>query len=186
MDKEEGLIFLKSTYDEALDKLKKGERPQFHLKEEILSFCCDHWEELNKQKSHETNFLPMLCILDHSKKGSLKFVQPIIETIHERREKDLIVYTLSASHKVILEECVRLGERVPFDFIKALKVPLKSKEPEVVEWTLRTIEALGHQSIILKDDVLQAKPGLLALFNEHRKNSKDLIEYLSRRWEGRL
>ena len=186
MDKENGALFLKKTYAETLEKLKKGERPQYRLDQNTLEYCCQHWHDLNEQQSHEGDFLPLLCILDHCKKGDLSFVDPIVWTLTNRQEKDLIVYTLSAAHKIVLEECERLGERVPFNFIKALKKPLTSKEPEVVERTLRTIEALGHQSIILKEDVLKVKPGMLALFNEHRKNSKELIEYLSRRWEGRL
>lgn len=177
---------LESCYREVIELLKKSQRPQLNLDEQSLSFLINHWRKLNSDEASESDYLPLLCILDHAKKGSLDFCEPLCETLTNRKEKDLLVYTLTAAHKVILEECERLGERVPFPFIKALKVPLKSSEAEVVEWTLRTIEALGHQSIILKEDVIASRPGLMALFNEHKKNSKELVDYLIKRWEGRL
>lgn len=177
---------LNSSYQKVLEQLKKSQRPQLLLSNESLDFLVSHWAYLNETNAPEGDYLPMLCLLDHAKKGSLAFVAPLSWTLGNRQEKDLLVYSLSAGHKVILEECERLGERVPFDFIKALKAPLISSEPEVVEWTLRTIEALGHQSIILKEDVQKSRPGILALFNEHKKNSKELVDYLMKRWEGRL
>ena len=179
-------VSLNQSYEVVLESLKRLERPQLKLSPESLSFLVSHWQELNSKNSPESDYLPLLCILDHAKSGSLDFCAPIAWTLTNRHEKDLIVYSLSAAHKVILEECERQGKRVPFDFIKALKVPLNSSEAEVVEWSLRTIEALGHQSIILKEDVVKSRPGITALFNEHKKNSKELVDYLIKRWEGRL
>ena len=72
--------------------------------------------------------------------------------------------------------------------MKAIPPLLKHQDPEVVEWTLRTIESLGHQSIMLKEDVLKARPGITALFNKHKKNSQDLVDFLIKRWspQGRI
>lgn len=177
---------LQNLYSETLTKLKKGERPLYNLDEEAINFCVKYWSELNEKNAPQSDYLPLLCILDHAKKGSLNFVEPITWVLKNRDEADLLVYTLSAAHKVILEECERLGERTPFAFIDSLKGVLGHKNPEVLEWTLRTIEALGHQSIILKEDVIRARPGMLAFLNEHKKNSRDLIDYLIRRWGGSL
>lgn len=177
---------LQRLYNETLTKLKNGERPLYNLDEEAVKFCVQYWSDLNIKNASQKDYLPLLCILDHAKKGSLNFVEPITWVLKNREEPDLLVYTLSAAHKVILEECERLGERIPFGFIESLKGVLLHKNPEVLEWTLRTIEALGHQSIILKEDVIRARPGMLSFLNEHKKNSRDLIDYLIRRWGGSL
>ncbi len=177
---------LKNLYQETLSKLKKGERPLYYLEEEELSFCTQYWMSLNEKNAPESDYMALLCILDHAKKGSLELLGPLTWVLKNRKEKDLLIYVLNAGHRVILEECERQGERIPFAFIEALKPLLDHKEPEVLEWTLRTIEALGHQSIILKEDVLRARPGILSFLNEHKKNSQELVDYLMRRWGGSL
>lgn len=174
--------FINQEYLSIISDLKKGHRPIRSLSEDQSNECLSHWNELNRKRAPLKEFLPLLCLLEHTKTGSLNYVAPIVETLSQRHEPDLLVHTLGCARKVIIEECERKGERIPFDFIKALRFPLKSKSPEVVEWALRTIDALGHQSIILKEDVLEARPGLFTLFNEHKKNSKELINYLEKRW----
>lgn len=177
--------FIEITYQETLEKLKQGIRPLLQLKKEEVSHCLTFWNELLEKNAPESDFLPLLCILDHAKAGSLEFVAPIKITLERRSEKELLLHTLSASHKVIIEECQRRGERIPGDFILALKGPLDHSEAEVVEWTLRTIEALGHQSILLKEEVISRRPGLSSLFNKHRKASQQLVDYLIDRWQGK-
>lgn len=176
---------LQSLYHETLNKLQKGERPIIHLNQDELAFALEYLKKLNQNKAPTSEYLPLLCVLDHSKKGSLTFAEPLAEIYRERNESEILIYSLSAALKVIIEECERQGERIPFSFMKSLPRLLSHKDPEVVEWTLRTIEALGHQSIILKDDVLKARPGLSALFNKHKKNTQELVDYLIKRWSPR-
>ncbi|MCR9203228.1 MAG: hypothetical protein NXH75_01535 [Halobacteriovoraceae bacterium] len=177
--------FIDITYQETLEKLKNEIRPIIQLSPDEVEICLEAWNTLLEQKASEREFFPLLCILDHAKTGSLKFSQPIKTTLESRTEEDLLLHTLSASHKVIIEECQRQGERIPGDFIFALKSTLDHSSPEVVEWTLRTIEALGHQSIILKEEVIKRRPGLSSLFNKHRKASQQLVDYLIERWQGK-
>ena len=68
---------LTKAYDVVIEQLKRLERPQLKLDEESLSFLIRYWNDLNSQNSPEQDYLPMLCILDHTKKGSLKFVEPL-------------------------------------------------------------------------------------------------------------
>lgn len=177
--------FIEDTYQETLEKLKKEIRPIIQLSAEEIEICLETWNSLLEQEAPEKDFFPLLCILDHAKRGSLKFSQPIKATLENRTEKELLLHTLSASHKVIIEECQRQGDRIPGDFILALKTTLDHSSPEVVEWTLRTIEALGHQSILLKEEVIKRRPGLSSLFNKHRLASQQLVDYLIERWQGK-
>jgi hypothetical protein len=179
---------LNTLFKETLGKLERGERPLYTLTSEEIAFSIGHLNELNSKQAPEESFMPILCVLDHSKRGSLDFVEPICKVLSERNESQLLIYTLNAALKVIIEECERQGERIPFAFMKALPPLLKHQDPEVVEWTLRTIESLGHQSIMLKEDVLKARPGITALFNKHKKNSQDLVDFLIKRWspQGRI
>jgi hypothetical protein len=69
---------------------------------------------------------------------------------------------------------------VYFDLLKKL---LKNKNPEVLEWTLRTIDSMGPMSLRLKKEVLEARPGLMKFFNQHQKSSSQIIELLEKQWE---
>ncbi len=176
---------LDELYQQTIQKLQKGERPVIHLKPEDLDFALHHLNQLNRTQAKKEDFLPILCVLDHSKNGSLKFTEPLAHIFSKRSESDLLIYSLTAALKVIIEECERQSERIPYAFMKSLVPLLSHKDPEVVEWTLRVIEALGHQSIILKNDVIKARPGLSALFNKHKKNTQEIVDYLIQRWSPR-
>lgn len=177
--------FIDETYQETLGKLKNGIRPLILLNQEQIEICLQTWTKLLEEEAPEESFFPLLCVLDHAKSGSIKFTNPIKKTFESRIEETLLLHTLSASHKVIIEECQRKGERIPGDFILSLKGPLDHSSAEVVEWTLRTIEALGHQSILLKEEVMKRRPGFSSLFNKHKKASQQLIDYLIDRWQGK-
>jgi len=173
-----------ALYEKVLNELKMGKRPLLNLSIDELIELAMAWEELIEKKETE-KLLPILCILDHTKSSHADLHAPLIKTLQESNHNDILVFTLSASLKVVIEECERQGKRIPFDFIKSLETPLNSNHPEVLEWSLRVVDALGHQSIILKELILQKKPGILSVFNQHKKNSRQIIEYLEKRWQGK-
>lgn len=174
--------FIEEKYSDTLTKLKKEIRPFVQLTEDQINLCLEYWESLLDQKSDVSEFLPLLCILEHSKTGSFKFKTPVIKTLKTRSESKLLLHTLSTSQKVIIEESQRKGERIPGDYILSLKYPLAHSDPEVIEWTLRTIEACSSQSILLKDDVLELKRKAFNIFNKHKKACQQIINYLEKRW----
>lgn len=175
---------INTLYENVLNELKLGKRPLLNLSNEELIHLAATWEDLIEREETEKLF-PILCILDHSKSSHTNLHAPLIKTLQESNHNDILVFTLSASLKIIIEECERQGKRIPFQFIKSLETPLNSTHPEVLEWSLRVVEALGNQSIILKELILQKKPGILSVFNQHKKNSRQIIEYLEKRWQGR-
>ncbi|MAF78554.1 MAG: hypothetical protein CME60_10345 [Halobacteriovoraceae bacterium] len=173
---------IQTKYNETLDLLKAGKRPLIKLEEEELIFLAKKWQELNEQNAAEIKFYPILCIADHLTRSHEELVAPLVKTLEQREEVNLLVYTLSASFKVIIEDCQKKNERIPFSFLNALKKPLQHKDLEVLEWTLRVIDQLGPQGIFLKAETLGRKPGFMQKLNPKAKNIFELIGMLEKRW----
>jgi hypothetical protein len=173
---------LHDLYLKTLSELKAGKRPNLALNKDQLSLCVAFFKELNMRKAPVEDFLPLLALLDHSRKSHFDLQEPLIEAIETRTEPQLLTHCLSSSLKVIIAECEKKGERIPFNFLEALKTPLKNGDPEVIEWTLRVIEQTGHQSILLKNEVTALGKSRWTFFNEHKKNINALIDFLVKRW----
>ena len=110
---------------------------------------------------------------------------PSEESFKIIQKPELIIYLLSVSRKHLIEKKFLEGNPIPKNFIKSLENLLEHYEninPEVIEWTLRTIEQLGNQSLKLRETVLKIKPSWGSLFNQHKKSSKQIIELLEKRW----
>ncbi len=169
-------------YQQTLELLKAGKRPLLKFNDQELEAMAQAWNELNQRQASEKEYFPLLCLADHLTRSHESLLAPLIFTLENRSEEDLLVYTLTASFKVVIEECLRKNERIPFSFLNALKSPLKHESWEVLEWTLRVIDQLGQQSILLKSETLQRKPGLLQKLNPKTKNVFELIQMLDKRW----
>lgn len=176
---------INAKYQETLELLKAEKRPFIKLEDEELRFMAQHWNELNSKKAAELDYLPILCLADHLTRSHQDLNSPLVYTLENRKEENLLVYSLSASFKIIIEECTRQNERIPFDFLKALKAPLAHESWEVLEWSLRVVDQLGPQSIFLKNEVLARRPSLLQKLNPKTKNISELINMLERRWGPR-
>lgn len=172
-------------YKEAIEKLKKGQRPQIKLTPELLSEIRQEWEKALAEKSTEA-IRKALCILDNSQNTTSELNELFFKTLTEIKDHELIVYCLSASQKHVIADGLKTGTMISFEYFEILKKLLLDKNPEVKEWTLRTIETMGPLSLRLKKEVLAAKPGLLKMFNQHQKASAQLIEYLENEWKRML
>ena len=104
-------------------------------------------------------------------------------TFKKIQNNDLVIYLLAASQKHVIGEALRTGDMIQEEYFQTLRELLKNKNPEVMEWTLRTIESLGPLSTRLKKEVLEAKPGFLKFFNQHQKASSQIIELLENQWK---
>ena len=124
----------------------------------------------------------ILCILDNSQNTTSELNDLFIKTLKEIKDQEILIYTLSASQKHVIADGLKNGKMISIDFFEVLKNLLLSKNPEIKEWTLRTIETMGPLSLRFKKEVLAAKPGFLKVFNQHQKNSFQLIEYLEKEW----
>lgn len=176
---------INAKYQETLEFLKVGKRPFIRFTDHELQSLAHYWQELNSKSAPEEDYLPILCLADHLTRSHRSLNDPLIFTLENRKEENLLVYSLTASFKIIIEESIRQNERIPFAFLNALKAPLSHDSWEVLEWTLRVIDQLGQQSIFLKNEVIARRPHLLQKLNPKTKNISELINMLEYRWSPR-
>ncbi|MFT6070494.1 MAG: hypothetical protein ACJAT2_003176 [Bacteriovoracaceae bacterium] len=168
---------IEKLYDEIIDDLKQGKRGLRKLTASQIEGLINNW--------NRDQLKLILCILDHSIEDLVCFDEPLIKAILEETEPELLIFLLGAAQKHSIAARAKDGFPPSSDFLNALKYVLASpliKNPEVLEWTLRTIEQLGMKSILFKKQILELKPGLGSLFNQHKKSSRQLIEHLEKRW----
>ncbi|MCK6596687.1 MAG: hypothetical protein L6Q33_15940, partial [Bacteriovoracaceae bacterium] len=79
-------------------------------------------------------------------------------------------------------ENLKNGVMIPQELMNQLKELLKSSNPEVLEWSLRTIDSLGPLGLRLQEEIKKNRPGIGAFFNKHKKNSLEIIDHLERQW----
>jgi len=173
---------LYGLYEKTLLDLKAGKRPNLTLSPEELAQCKDYFIKLNGLNAETNDYLPLLALLDHSRKSHPDLQDPLIEVLKNRQEPELLVHCLSCCLKVIIGECERKGERIPFKLLEALKVPLTHSNLEVLEWALRVLEQTGSQSILLKENARAIRLKPWPIFSKHKKNIKALLEFLEKRW----
>jgi hypothetical protein len=175
---------LDQEFNAVIEKLRNDERPLLKYSEEQFSELNLHWSNLLEKKNYNELY-KVFCILDNTQNYNDIFTENIYETFNRCKDSQTIIYNLSAASKHIIAYNQKKGNRAPHDFVIKLKELLSHKDPEVLEWTLRTIEQLGSQAIFLKDDIMNSRPGILAIFDKHKKASKQIIEMLEKRWSPR-
>tara|TARA_Y100001958_G_C21231237_1_gene556992 strand:- start:2077 stop:2670 length:594 start_codon:yes stop_codon:yes gene_type:complete len=183
-------------YSKTIEDLKNFKRPMIQLNSDDFLEIRDLWKEglqklkdpsfKEEQKEQTLVFLEKIfCLLDHTQKPSVLFDSLYEESFKIIKKPELVIYLLSVSRKHLIEKKFLEGNPIPKSFIKSLENLLEDYEninPEVIEWTLRTIEQLGNQSLKLREAVLKIKPSWGSLFNQHKKASKQIIELLEKRW----
>lgn len=178
---------IEKTYLLILDKLKKDQRPLLKLSNAEIDFLNHSWSELHiNHKVEYDKLFKILCILDNTISLSTNFSANILKTlaldINDKKNEEIIVLTLGIARKHIIEAHHKDSKRIPIDALECYKGLLKAKSAEIREWTLRNIEGLGSQSAYLKKEVLDSRPGLLQLFNNHNQACVQIIELLEKRW----
>lgn len=178
----------KELYQDTISKLKRDERPLIKLTQELVIELKTEWQKaISGDPIDEVALKQILCILDNAQNMSAEFNEHFFMTIEKLNAKlkdgDLLIYTLSASQKHVVGEALKSGVMISEVYFDHLKKLLKNKNPEVQEWTLRTIESMGPLSLRLKKEVLEAKPGFMRLFSSHQKSSSQIIELLEKQWE---
>ena len=183
-------------YSKTIEDLKNFKRPMIQLSSADFLEIRDLWKEglqklkdpsfKEEQKEQTLAFLEKIfCLLDHTQKPSVLFDSLYEESFKIIKKPELVIYLLSVSRKHLIEKKFLEGNPIPKSFIKSLENLLEDYEninPEVIEWTLRTIEQLGNQSLKLREAVLKIKPSWGSLFNQHKKASKPIIELFEKRW----
>lgn len=171
-------------YLDTIEKLKRNIRPLIKLTPELILELKNEWQKiLEAQTMDETTLKKILCILDNTQNMTSELNEQFIKTFEKIRDQELLIYTLAASQKHVIGESLRTGNMISNEYFLKLKELLKNKNPEVVEWTLRTIETMGPLSLRLVDDVRAVKLGLFKFFNQHQKSSSQIISLMEKQWE---
>jgi len=173
-------------YLDIIAKLKAHQRPLLKLTPELIDELKFDWQNSLKDTVDHQTILEILCILDNTQNTSNAFNDLFLITFEKCTNEDLLIHTLAASQKHLVAESLKSGVMPPQAYFDCLKTLLKNKKPEVIEWTLRTIESMGPLSLRLKLEVRAAKPGISKFFNSHQKSASQIIELLEKQWERML
>ena len=172
---------LKEEYEKTLEKLKAGQRPLLDYPATELNELEKHFEKAIEEEDHLTLKM-VLCLLDHMKRGNQQFEKALMKCLQrEGKESDIIIYSLNASVKHIIGVYQLAGNKLPLDYMTTLKNLLYSKNYEIVEWALRTLDETGNRGRILKDDLKKIRPSKLT-FNRHKLEVIKLINYIEGKW----
>lgn len=172
---------LEATYQKILSEIDQGHRGlQRYSNEELEEINRLFLESLASQNFEATE--KVLCLVEHSAGLFGSFETAIIQTLNSSVPDNLIIFALNCARKHIIEARFQKGQRLDYTFLEAIKKHLFSKNPEVVEWTLRLIEGTGNQGIYFLKEFDKIKPGPWKWFNSHQRAVREIITLLERRW----
>jgi hypothetical protein len=172
---------LESRYSHIIAELKLGHRALTRLSDdelqEILRTLGDgltHKDFLHMEKA--------LCVLEHSASLYPSAENVLVSYLNSDLPDSILIFALNASRRHVIQGLFQRGQRLRFEYLEALKKLLHSRSPEVVEWTLRTIEECGNQGVYFLREFDKIKPAPWKWFNPHQRAVRELIEMLERRW----
>lgn len=173
----------KELYEQVMLKLKNNERPLIKLTPELILELKTKWQKAIEQtKIDDTAIRKIICILDNTQNMTSEFNDLFIITLDKVRDQNLLIFILGASQKHVIGESLRTGNMISQQYFEKLKELLKNKNPEVVEWTLRTIESMGPLSLRFAKEVRNVNLGLFSFLNKHHKSSSQIISLLEEQW----
>ncbi len=153
-------VNLDAFYQNFMLQLKSGQRPSVELSKTQVRSLCRQWEEEVPDGLNCEYLRPWLALLGHCRKGYFEFQKIVIGILHTVQDAELVLFALAAFEKHIVGFYQRKGERIPGQIVEELKIPLGHPHPQVVLWTLGTIEQLGPQRAILRSALLERMPGI--------------------------
>ena len=172
---------IEELYQKTIQSLEKGERALNRFtKDELGELVVLLEQELRSENTEQLE--KILCLVDHTATDDGRFEPVIIQALGSDLPPRLIVFALNCARKHILQAYFKRGNRLQFDFLSTLQKLLHSKSPEVVEWTLRTIEECGNQGVFFLKDLDKIKPAPWKWFNPHQRAVREIITLLERRW----
>lgn len=166
-----------------ISRLQNGERPHLEFDTTLLEEISLKWTNALEHSSH-SEIDAIMCVLEHARHPSDRFDDLFFLTLEKDLPKNQLIFTLGASWKHMLGRWSRSGDRLPMRYLEILRKFLNHPEMELKEWSLRTIDQVGPQGRLLKDDILAAKAGWRGLFNPHAKAVTQLAQMLEKRWSN--
>lgn len=172
---------VEERYQKIMQELERGGRG-------LERYSHDEMEFLEKElpralDTGEGRYLEkILCLIDHSSANNPHFEKSLIRALNSALPDAILVFALNASRKHVVAARLQRGLRLEYDFLEALKKLLYSRSPEVVEWTLRTIEECSNQGVYFLREFDNIKPPPWKWFNAHQRAVREIIAMLERRW----
>lgn len=172
---------IEEQYQKVIQDLEKGSRA-------LVRYSTEEREELARaleaelQVKDSTALEKILCLIDHCATDDSRFENYLIAALNKDLPPRELVFTLNCARKHILQARFKRGLRLDFNLLEALKNLLFSKSPEVVEWTLRTIDECGTQGVFFLQYFDSIKPAPWKWFNPHQRAIREIITMLERRW----
>lgn len=169
---------LQETYQTIIDGLKNGGRGSVKLTKADVLFLQN---ELKTATTKGIN--QILCVLAHDQGYHKELAPDLLKLINSLKDNETLVFALSAFSRHSIAARLRDGERMDMETLKMLETLLLHSSHEVVEWVLRTIDEMGSQGRYFLPILQKIKPGKIAVIvNKHKRNSKEIIEMLEKRW----
>jgi hypothetical protein len=168
-------------YQKIISEIKQGHRALTRFKENDLEELLQKLK-INLDDKNLIELEKLLCLLEHSAALCLSAGPLLLEILNTDLPDPLLIFALNASRRHIILAHFQRGHRLNFDFLETLKKLLYSSSPEVVEWTLRTIEECGNQGVYFLREFDKIKPAPWKWFNAHQRAVREIITMLERRW----
>ncbi len=156
-------------YQELLMKLQTNPRPRLKLDAEILK------EALQKVDQRA------LILLNYSHDLLPAYQEDLFQLLEIQTNPDILVSALTASHRHLLDDLKRKGDRIPVRYLLIIKRLLSMQDLTIREWSLVTIEMLGNQAFGLKEELKKLRPHR-HLFSAQKKRINQLLFKLQKRW----
>lgn len=172
---------LETRYQKIISDLEQGSRALIRFNhDEVSQLSALFIQELDN--NNHLRIEMVLCLMDHSAMDHREWEPLILDALGKELPPQLMVFTLNCARKHILQARFKRGHRLEYNFLEALKRLLHSPSPEVVEWTLRTIEECGNQGVYFLSEFDKIKPAPWKWFNAHQRAVREIITMLERRW----
>jgi hypothetical protein len=164
-------------YEKLIKNLGLGHRA-------LMRFSKDELEILNLEllSQSEHHLEKVLTILIHLATPQNLFEENLLKILKINLSAKICIFSLNASRKHVIEARKIKGQRLDFEFLEILKFKLYDSNPEIVEWTLRTIEESGSQGVYFLQELDKIKPPPWKWFNKHHRAVREIIALLERRW----
>lgn len=171
---------IEQRYQEIMQEIEQGHRGLVRFSPTELEFLREALDESLNSPSQNTE--KILCLIEHSAGLYAPFEEVLLRALNLDLSENLTVFAINCARRHIVQSRQQRGQRLHYEFLESLKKLLYSRSPEVVEWTLRTIEECGNQGVYFLRDFDKIKPPPWKWFNQHQRAVRELIALLERRW----
>ncbi len=168
---------LKRKYAQILEAHSKEGRGLVGLSAAELAALKEQLSDSQLELNYQALF-----ILAHSTSTFREMEEILLAQFSKSLPEKNSVWLLNASRKHIIQARFKDGDRLTHEYLEALKLYLYSAHGSVKEWTLRTIEECGAQTIVFRRDLAKIKPRMWSLWKEQNRTILELIVFIERRW----